>query len=157
MDSSTKARILALLAASPDSGSSVILGMAGILDERKAAQIVSECEEMARYRNWLSREEAVAVVSGFVNLDGSKGPHWKDAETMFASVETLGVPPDNAPCWNRWAWFATMNMIWSDEWGVLSSRIGQSEEARVCAELTKARLNDPDGGFNVRRYFRLDL
>lgn len=145
-----------MLAASPDSGSSVILRMARNLDERKVIQIASECEEMVRYRNWLSKEEAVAVVSGFVNLDGFKGPHWKDSETMFASVEALGVPPDNAPCWNRWAWFATMNMIWSDEWGVLSSYIDQSEEARVCAELAKAKLNDPDGGFNARRYFRLD-
>ncbi len=28
-------------------------------------------------------------------------------------------------------------------------------QARVCAELAVARLEDADGGFSVRRYFRI--
>lgn len=159
MDKLVKARILSLLAerAGSESGRTIVLKIAEGLDDSKASMIITECEEMVRYRNWLSEREAIDIVTGFVNLDNSKGPHWKDAGAMFDAVETLGISPDCLSKWNRWAWYATINMVWSDEWGVLSAHIDQSEELRVCAELTKARLNDPDGGFNVRRYFGLDL
>lgn len=159
MEGNARERLLGLLREGLGSelGRSVVMRIVSNIGDDEIRRIVGECEEMARYRNWLSEREAADIVTGFVNLDGSKGPHWSDPDSMFSAVEALGISPDNAPNWNRWAWYATMNMVWSDEWGVLSAHIDQSEETRVCAELTKARLEDPDEGFNVRRYFRLDL
>lgn len=46
-----------------------------------------------------------------------------------------------------------MNMVWPDGWGVLRNYANAEQEARVCAELAVARLEDADGGFSVRRYF----
>lgn len=159
MDKNARDRLLGLLrdGFGSESGRRVVMRVVSNISDDEISRIVRECEEMAAFRNWLSESEARDIVAGFVSLDGSRGPHWGDADAMFAAVEAIGFSPDNAPGWNRWAWFATMNMIWSDEWGVLSSHIDQSEEARVCAELTKARLEDPDGGFVIRRYFGLDL
>ena len=48
-----------------------------------------------------------------------------------------------------------MNMIWSDEWGVLRNYADQDKEIRLCAELAVARLEDKDKVFSVRRYFEI--
>lgn len=55
--------------------------------------------------------------------------------------------------YNRWAFFAVLNMIWSDDWGVLRNYASPEQEARVCAELAQAKLEDKDKVFSVRKYF----
>ena len=49
--------------------------------------------------------------------------------------------------------FVVLNMVWSDEWGVLHNYVSPDQEVRVCAELAQAKLEDVDKVFSVRKYF----
>ena len=117
--------------------------------------LISECEDMVKYRDFLSEDEAKRIVSDIINFDGSRGAHWSDPDEMFRVLISLDIKYDVPGEYNKWAFFAVMNMVWSDEWGVLRNYASAVQETRVCAELAVARLEDADGGFSVRRYFRV--
>lgn len=73
---------------------------------------------------------------------------------LFVAAAQAGVKSDDEPKYNDWAFYAVMNMIWSDYWGALLQFVPQ-DEVRICAELAKAALCDRDHRFNARRYFDL--
>lgn len=120
-------------------------------DER-ASEIIDLSEGMMKYKNYLTESEAVDIVNGMVNYDGSKGGKWKPEEAKSA-IMNLGGKCEMEGEYNWWAMYATMEMKHSDEWGVLRNLIEPSREAAVCYELAKASLLDKDGKFNVRKYF----
>lgn len=139
-----------------EKGRAIILRVVCAVDDDRAKKVVSECEELLSYNQYLTREEAENAVSSFVNFDGSKGAHWPNIGSIENLLASRDMPIDVRPNYNRWAWYAAMNMVWSDEWGALSEHVPQEDEAAVCAGITKARLLDPDNKFNVRRYFCVD-
>lgn len=138
-----------------DAGQSIILKMVGEMDSERRNIIAAECEDMVKFQSYLSEDEAQGIVRNFVNFDGSRGGHWEDPDETFRVLESLGIRYEEDGEYNRWAFFAVLNMVWSDEWGVLHNYIAQDQEPRVCAELAQARLEDRDKVFSVRKYFGL--
>lgn len=138
-----------------DAGQAIILKMVGEMDSERRNIIAAECEDMVKFRSYLSEDEAQGIVRNFVNFDGSRGGHWEDPDETFRVLESLGIRYEEDGEYNRWAFFAVLNMVWSDEWGVLHNYIAQDQEPRVCAELAQARLEDRDKVFSVRKYFGL--
>ncbi len=135
-----------------ESGYAIVVKMVGSMSEDDAHELIGECEDLVRYDDYLSKEEAVSITERFVNYDGSQGAHWRDSEDLFRAVNALNISFEVSGEYNRWAFFAVMNMIWSDEWGVLHNYANEDQETRVCAELAVARLEDKDRAFSVRRY-----
>lgn len=138
-----------------DAGQAIILKMVGEMDSERRNIIAAECEDMVKFQSYLSEDEAQGIVRNFVNFDGSRGGHWEDPDETFRVLESLGIRYEEDGEYNRWAFFAVLNMVWSDEWGVLHNYIAQDQEPRVCAELAQARLEDRDKVFSVRKYFGL--
>lgn len=122
-------------------------------DER-ASEILDLSEGMMKYKNYLTESEAIDIVNGMVNYDGSKGAKWKPEEAKSA-IMNLGGKCEMEGEYNWWALYATMQMVYSDEWGVLRNLIESSKESAVCYELAKAKLLDKDGVYNVRKYFNI--
>ena len=139
-----------------EAGQIIILKMVAAMDGNEADSLLEEAEAMTRYCDYLTEREAREIVAGLHNHDGSRGPHWKDCEAMTDVVESYGISTDVEGQYNRWAWFVTMNRIWSDMWGVLKGYVQTEDEARVSAELTRATLMDADRPMRLREYYRLD-
>lgn len=139
-----------------ETGQMIILKMVAAMDESEAGSLLEEAEDMTRYCDYLTEREARGIVAGLYNHDGSHGPHWKDIEAMTDVVESYGISTDVEGQYNRWAWFVTMNRVWSDMWGVLKGHVQPEDEARVSAELTRATLMDADRPIRLREYYGLD-
>lgn len=138
-----------------DSGRDIVLKMVEGMDGDSVQGLVADCEDMVRFRDYLTEDEARRISGELVNFDGSHGGHWSDPESMFGALDALRIPYETEGEYNRWAFFAVMNMIWSDEWGVLRNYASDEQETRVCAELAVARLEDLDRVFSVRKYFNI--
>lgn len=138
-----------------ESGREIIMKMVDGMDGDGIHGIIADCEDMVRFRDFLTEDEARGTVGDFVNFDGSRGGHWTDPDAMFSLMDELRIRYESEGEYNRWAFFAVMNMIWSDEWGVLRNYASGDQEARVCAELAVARLEDSDRAFSVRKYFNV--
>ena len=136
-------------------GRTIILKLIENQDLESAKALADECEDMVKFQSYLSEDEAQGIVRNFVNFDGSRGGHWEDPDETFRVLESLGIRYEEDGEYNRWAFYAVLNMVWSDEWGVLHNYIAQDQEPRVCAELAQARLEDRDKVFSVRKYFGL--
>lgn len=136
-----------------ESGRAIVLKMVASMSEDNAKALADECEDLVRFRNYLSEDEAMDVVRKFMNFDGSRGPHWSKPEDAFRAVQSLGLQYEADGGYNRWAFFVVLNMVWSDEWGVLHNYVSPDQEVRVCAELAQAKLEDVDKVFSVRKYF----
>ena len=136
----------------PKYGCMVIQMFIDDVGDERASEILDLSEGMMRYKNYLTESEAIDIVNGMVNYDGSKGAKWKP-EDVKSAVTNLGGKCDMEGEYNFWSLYATMEMKHSDEWGVLRNLIEPSKEAAVCYELAKASLLDKDGKFNVRKYF----
>ena len=138
-----------------ETGQAIILKLVETMDAESASAIADECEDFVRYREYLSEDEAEDIVRKFVNFDGSRGGHWEDPDEAFQVMQNLNIRFEEDGEYNRWAFFAVLNMIWSDDWGVLRNYASPEQEARVCAELAQAKLEDRDKVFAVRKYFGL--
>jgi len=134
-------------------GETMIAKMVDGLDEKESEKILDFTKQMLCYPDFLCEHEASCIVKDFINFDGSQGPRWKDPAALFDAMEKLGITADFPGHYNKWAWYTTMNMVWSDEWGVLKLYINPDSEVKVIAEITEARLLDKDRGFRVRGYF----
>lgn len=123
----------------------------------KKAEILLECMQGCNmYNNFLSESEATRVVDGFVNYDGTAGAKWT-ADDLFSKVESLGVPDDVTGMFNKWALYATMNMISSDCGNVILRWVKEDSDkyAEACYELAVSHLKDKDKPKFIRWYFGL--
>ena len=85
-----------------------------------------------------TREDAERWVQHMKNADGSTGPHWTQEQTaaVAGSVGVHDVDP--------WAWYAAMNMMYSDYWES-AMRYGV-DRPEYYADLAKEFLFDKDAG-----------
>lgn len=134
-------------------GRTIILKLIENQDLESAKALADECEDMVRFRDYLSEDEFEEITSKFVNFNGSRGAHWDDADAAFRALSSLDIEYEKTGEYNKWAFLAVLNMVWSDEWGVLHNYISSDQEVRVCAELAQAKLEDVDKVFSVRKYF----
>lgn len=106
------------------------------------------------YANQLTEKEAENIVAQMVPQ-----PTWT-MQGLTASLQSMGLPTEEPPYFNRWALLTTMMMIQSDEGQELKNMLKvSSRDERLLVgiyNLAKARLTDKDGRFNIRRYFGLE-
>lgn len=84
----------------------------------------------------MTAEEVRHWVDGMENTDGTMGPHWSMEETWRLQTE------NNLQSCGRLAFWAAVNMIWSD-YGEIILDTGCSVET-VCPLMAAAFLMDPD-------------
>ena len=80
------------------------------------------------YGKHLNEELAFGWVSEMENKDGTKGQHWSVDQTSQYAGE-----------FNKWDWYAVMNMMYSDYYN-------QKFDTNTYVELAKDWLNDKDVG-----------
>ena len=110
--------------------------------------------EPTEWNNYLSREEANEIVSGFINQDGTRGAHWS-FETVKQLIEKNGWDISDEPYFNCYALWVTMNMLYSDHSISLSEYIGEDELLKFIYKMSVEKLKDRDRERFIRRYFNL--
>lgn len=111
--------------------------------------------EASEWHNYLSESEAMDVVAGLKSQDGRTGAHW-NLPTFVGAVESLGGPVENPPYYNKYALWATANMLYSDH--AKSARKYIGDESKLPAyfyDLAVEKLTDVDRPHFVREYFHL--
>lgn len=121
-----------------------------------AAQALALLDEdnATEYVNRLTEQEARNIVDKM-----KPKPTWTMEEVM-SSLQSMGLPTDVPPHFNRWALLTTMLMKKSDEGESLKAAIHANDRderlARLIYNLAVNDLEDEDGHFRIRRYFKLE-
>lgn len=95
---------------------------------------IENCLYVEVYGEHLNESMAHTWVDSMVNKDGTVGQHWTVDETSQAAKQ-IGVPFED---FNKYEWFAIMNMMFSDYYGSVSS------DTMTYAKLAKDWLMDKD-------------
>lgn len=84
---------------------------------------------------------ALMAVEHMVNEDGTKGAHWTIEQTSSVAQQ-YGINL-NTGKYNKYDWFVTMNMFYSDYYKAIVS-MTNSDNVRYYVDLSKAWLEDKD-------------
>lgn len=136
------------------SGCRLLQAFVDEIGEERSCEILELAEGMIRFKNYITEKEAMHIVNSMINYDNSKGAKWSPEEVKNA-ILSLGGKCELEGEYNWWALYVTIEMVHSDEWGVLKTIVESSKEAAVCYELAKAKLLDKDEKYNVRSYFQV--
>lgn len=93
---------------------------------------------VATYGAHFNESMALKAVEGMVNEDGTHGAHFTPAETDRVA-QRMGIDFESGWC-NRWDWYYTLNMIYSDYFGAVPN------DMTMYANLAHAFLKDKDAG-----------
>jgi len=133
-----------------------VMGWMFRFEPQVAAQALALLDEdtATDYANRLTEQEAEDIVGKM-----KPKPTWTMEEVMF-SLQSMGLPTDVPPHFNRWALLTTMLMKKSDEGESLKAAIHANDRderlARLIYNLAVNDLEDEDGHFRIRRYFKLE-
>ncbi|MBQ5903071.1 MAG: hypothetical protein IIW89_01855 [Alistipes sp.] len=119
------------------------------------AQMWLDKLEPVMWLNYLSKSEAEAIVSKFINADGTMGAHWS-YDTMRSAVESLGVMMSEEPFFNCWALWATMNMLYSDHAKSVNDFVAKDEQVKFYYAQAIEKLKDADRPHFIREYFEIE-
>ena len=108
--------------------------------------------EAGKWNNYLSKGEAIDIVSKFINQDGTRGAHWS-YETFKAAVESLGGKMHEEPYYNCYALWVTACMIWSDHQRSISEFVTKDHEPKAFYTMAVEQLKDVDKPKFIREYF----
>lgn len=108
------------------------------------------------WSNYLTKKETMAIV-------GEMTPKGKwDFSTWEKEITEYDLCKEEKTCYNKYALFATMNMIYSDSFKSISVIAGKKPEEMTDEEifldihmLAIDKLKDSDGVFDIRDYFKL--
>lgn len=116
------------------------------LDHREYEKIES-CLYVHMYGEHLSKEMAENWTHNMKNKDGSEGAHWTIAETNDIAKK-YGIEFKD---FSEQEWFAVLNMIYSDYYGIISNDIS------TYVELAKGWFYDKDSdtGKTYRYYMNV--
>ena len=109
------------------------------------------------YSNFLTEKEAKAIVAGFVNADGTKGPKW-DAKAFLDDIEAMGGSTDSVPYFNKWALYAVACMVSSDQGVNITKWLGDNKDNYMAMvyDFAVGHLSDKDKPKFARWYFGLE-
>ena len=94
-----------------------------------------------KYGPHFNEEYALMAVSYMKNEDGTKGAHWSiEQTTSVANQYGIDLSTDK---YNKYDWFVTMNMFYSDYYKAILS-ISNSNSVKHYVDLSKAWLEDKD-------------
>lgn len=133
-----------------------VMGWMFKYEPQVAAQALALLDEdtATYYANRLTEQEAEDIVDKM-----KPKPTWTMEEVM-SSLQSMGLPTDVPPHFNRWALLTTMLMKKSDEGESLKAAIHANDRderlARLIYNLAVNDLEDEDGHFRIRRYFKLE-
>lgn len=154
--------LYAMMATSTDIVKMQVFGEAekwafGKMSERDPAlaQVWLDKLEPVMWKNYLSKVEAEAIVSKFVNADGTIGAHWS-YDTMRSAVESLGAMMSDEPFFNCWALWATMNMLYSDHAKSVNDFVPKEEQVKFYYAQAIEKLKDADRPHFIREYFEIE-
>jgi len=109
--------------------------------------------EAVKWDNYLCEASAIAIVSKFVNQDGTMGAKWNYQQVMDA-VRAAGGNESEQPYYNSWALFVVMNWIASNSWKTLSTLTTEDKMPGVVYALALDYLEDPDEPHFIQRYWK---
>lgn len=112
--------------------------------------------EASEWNNYLSQSEAEDIVSKLQNQNGSRGGKWSFA-VFEQAVENKGKCMEHAPYYNKYALWATADMIYSDHARSLSAAVNDDKEElfELIYAMAVEQLTDPDRPRFVREYFHV--
>lgn len=95
------------------------------------------------------------VVAGLKSQDGRTGAHWNFA-TFANAVQSLGGEMEKPPYYNKYALWATANMLYSDHAKSAAKYVGdESKMPAYFYDLAVEKLTDVDRPHFIREYFHL--
>lgn len=109
--------------------------------------------ESIKWRQYLTPKEAEKIVDGM----DPKGP-W-NREVWKSTMESLGLPLEEPPYYNKCALWTEMNKIYSDFGEEIASLIGKplspsdKDIIAACYKMALKNLKDKDGVYDIRKYF----
>lgn len=128
----------------------------GILAEAHpelAEKWVSKLESY-NWNNYLSKKEAEDITSKLINQDGSHGAHW-DYDIFKEAVESFGGKMHDAPFYNCWALWTTVNMLFSDHHTSASEYVPEEMMAKYFYHMALEKLKDADRPKFIRDHFKV--
>ena len=120
----------------------------------EAEEMIDSLESI-RWRQYLTPSEAKRIVDGM----DPRGP-WS-REAWKTTMESLGLPLENAPLYNSCALWTEINKIYSDFGEEIAALLGKplsptdKDIITACYKMALKTLRDKDGVYNIRSYFGL--
>ena len=117
-----------------------------------AEEMIDQLEAI-RWKQYLTPKEAEKIMAG---MDPA-GPWSRD--TWKKTMESFGLPLEEAPCYNKDALWVEMNKIYSDfgtEIAALMDKPLSSSDKDIitaCYKMALKNLKDKDGVYDIRKYF----
>lgn len=117
-----------------------------------AEEMIDQLEAI-KWRQYLTPKEAEKIVAG---MDPA-GPWSRD--TWKKTMESFGLPLEEAPAYNRCALWVEMNKIYSDFGAEIAPMLGKALSSSdrdiisACYRLALKNLKDKDGIYDIRKYF----
>lgn len=111
--------------------------------------------ESVKWHQYLTPKEAEMIVSKME----PKGPWTRDAWSQ--TMQSFGLPLEDAPFYNRCALWVEMNKIYSDFGEEIAALLGKplsptdKDIISACYKMALKTLRDKDGVYNIRKYFGL--
>ena len=111
--------------------------------------------ESIRWKQYLTQKEAEKIAAAM----DPKAP-WS-RETWKNTMDTLGIPVEEQPLYNRCALWVEMNKIYSDFGDEIASILGKplspadKDIISACYKMALKNLKDKDDIYDIRRYFKL--
>lgn len=121
-----------------------------------AEEMVNKLESI-RWHQYLTPKEAEAIVSKMKPEAPWKRDVWNNA------MQSLGIPVEDAPCYNSCALWAEMNKQYSDHAQTIADKILKKPLSEIPADqivpgihaMALDVLKDRDGVYDIRTYFGL--
>lgn len=125
-------------------------------DPEALEELVNCYDGIVAYNNYLSEKEAKKIVDKFIHFDDKTGAKW-DFNTFESKVNELNGKLEDKPCYNKWALWATANMIWSDSGDIIYKWSGEGRQkcVGIIYELAVSKLKDKDRKKWIRHYFQV--
>lgn len=133
----------------------VMTDMMGILIAKMpdvAEEMIDKLESI-RWKQYLTPKEAESIVA---RMD-PKAPWTRDQWRQ--TMESFGLPLEDAPFYNRCALWVEMNKVYSDYGEEIASLIGKpmspndKDIISACYKMALKTLKDKDGVYDIRKYF----
>ena len=117
-----------------------------------AEEMIDQLEAI-KWRQYLTPKEAEKIVA---NMDPA-GPWKRDA--WKSTMESFGLPLEEAPAYNKYALWVEMNKIYSDFGTEIAALLGKplsytdKDIITACYKMALKNLKDKDGIYDIRKYF----
>ena len=117
-----------------------------------AEEMIDQLEAI-KWKQYLTPKEADRIFAGMDPKGAWPREAWK------STMESLGIPLEEPPYYNRCALWIEMNKIYSDFGEEIASLLGKplqptdKDIISACYKMALKNLKDKDGIYHIRKYF----